>query len=515
MMEAIKKEIDWRIRVFDSLSFPTLVLTPDMIIVSANEGFLKKTGLSHEQVIGRTCQDVFSQYFYSNDLPCLYSSERCPLKQTIDTGKGTSVVRKVQGPNGAEKWEDRVFSPILDKDGKVLYVMESVRDVTRFKNLEKMYSGVQELLHRVVHSSASAIVAANIKGKIVLFNQAAENLFGYAAHEADSINIRDVYPPGMAREIMKMLRDENIGGRGKLHLTQATIIRKNGERIPVEMTAAIIYEDNKEVASMGIFNDLRERLAVEKKLQEAQAQLVQSEKLASLGRLAAGVAHEINNPLTSILLFGNIMLERFEKDNPQAKSLKYVLEDAERCRDIIRGLLAYSRQSSPSKTVFSVNSLVEESFNLIRDQKMFMNVQVIRDMSPDPVLINADKNQLSQVMVNLIINAIDAMENEGILTCRTFVDPKTSMVCIELSDTGCGIPEANLSKVFDPFFTTKEPGKGTGLGLSMAYGIVNENRGRIFIKETGPKGTTFRLELPQAQPEDANEPTSGEIEEIK
>ncbi|MDI6797430.1 MAG: PAS domain S-box protein, partial [Desulfatibacillaceae bacterium] len=472
-------------------------------------------GLTHDQVIGRTCQDVFTQYFYSNELPCLYSHERCPLKQTIETGESTSIIRKVRDANGAEKWEDRVFSPILDKDGNVIYVMESVRDVTRFKNLEKMYSGMQELLHRVVHSSASAIVAANIKGKIILFNQAAENLFGYAANEADSINIRDVYPPGMAKEIMKMLRNEHIGGPGKLHLTQATIIRKNGEKIPVEMTAAIIYEDNQEVASMGIFNDLRERLAVEKKLQEAQAQLMQSEKLASLGRLAAGVAHEINNPLTSILLFGNIMLERLEKDNPQAKSLKYVLEDAQRCRDIIKGLLAYSRQSSPSKTVFAVNSLVEESFNLIRDQKMFMNVQVVRELCQEAIYINADKNQLSQVLINLIINAIDAMENEGELTCRTFVDPKTNKACIEISDTGCGILEANLGKVFDPFFTTKEPGKGTGLGLSMAYGIVNENRGRIFIKETGPKGTTFRLEMPQALPGDDQMPANGKIEEIQ
>jgi PAS domain S-box-containing protein len=513
-MEKIKKEIDWRIRVFDSLSFPTLVLTPDMIIVSANEGFLKKTGLTHEQVIGRTCQEVFSQYFYSNDLPCLYSQERCPLKQTIETGKGTSVIRRIRDAQGAEKWEDRVFSPILDKDGKVLYVMESVRDATRFKNLEKMYSGVQELLHKVVHSSASAIVAADIKGKIILFNQAAENLFGYWAEEADSINIRDVYPPGMAREIMKMLRNEHIGGPGKLHLTQATIIRKNGEKIPVEMTAAIIYEDNQEVASMGIFNDLREKLAVEKKLQETQAQLMQSEKLASLGRLAAGVAHEINNPLTSILLFGNIMLERFEKDDPQAKSLQYVLEDAQRCRDIIKGLLAYSRQSSPSKKVFAVNSLVEESFNLIRDQKMFMNVQVVKDLCPDAIFINADKNQLSQVLVNLIINAIDAMDNEGILTCRTFADPKTNMACIEISDTGCGILEVNLSKVFDPLFTTKEPGKGTGLGLSMAYGIVNENHGRIYIKESSPKGTTFRLEMPQAPPTEGQEAVNGNIEEI-
>jgi signal transduction histidine kinase len=262
------------------------------------------------------------------------------------------------------------------------------------------------------------------------------------------------------------------------------------------MTAAIIYEEGKESATAAIFNDLREKLAVEQKLKEAQAQVVQSEKMASLGRLAAGVAHEINNPLTSILMYGNIMREKLETNSPNKKNLNYILEDAERCKEIVKNLLAYSRQTSPKREVFLINALVNESLGLIRDQKLFMHVEVIKDLTDNLIYIDADKSQLSQVVINLIINAMDAMEGHGTLTLRTYGEVRTGKAYVEVSDTGCGIAEENLNKVFDPFFTTKAPGKGTGLGLSMAYGVLEENRGRIKVKETGPQGTTIVMELP-------------------
>ena len=268
------------------------------------------------------------------------------------------------------------------------------------------------------------------------------------------------------------------------------------------MTATIIYEDGKEVATTGIFYDLREKIAGEKKLKEALIQINRSEKMASLGQLAAGVAHEINNPLTGILLYANLALERLDKADPLRKYLETVLDDAERCKDIVKHLLAYSRQQSPVKEIFQVNSLIEESLSLIRDQKRFLNIKLVREMSNDMLLIRADKNQLSQVIINLVMNAVDAMERKGTLAFRTFFSKPNDKVCIEISDTGCGIPEEDLSKVFDPFFTTKGLEKGTGLGLSTSYGIVEENGGRISIKETGPMGTTFLIELPLYQPKE-------------
>jgi two-component system, NtrC family, sensor kinase len=496
-MVLIEKDFDWRLRVFDSMSFPTLILKSDKTIIAANEIFLKQIDQRLSQVVGKTCKEIFRQHFPYQHFSC--TDKQCPLQKTIKYKTGQSVLLKIKDPDGKERWEDRVFSPILGDDGEVKYVIESFRDVTRVKTLEKMYSGVWELIDKVVQSSVQAIIAADRSGTIILMNHAAEELFGYSVTDARTFNIEDFYPQGTAREIMKKLRDESFGGRGKLPLTSVNIVTQNGVEVPVEMTAAIIYEDEKEAATAAIFNDLREKQAVEKKLMETQSQLVQSEKMASLGRLAAGVAHEINNPLTSILLYGNMMQEKLETGHPLSKNLDYVLEDAGRCKEIVKNLLAYSRQTNPSKKIFQLNKLVEESMRLIHDQKRFMNVKVVKELSADPIFINADMNQLCQIVINLIINALDAMEGTGTLTFRVYQGKEREKAFLEVIDTGSGIPEENISKIFDPFFTTKELGKGTGLGLSMAYGIMEENQGRIFVKKTGPEGTTIMLELPSAR----------------
>jgi two-component system NtrC family sensor kinase len=493
-MNAIPPEIDWRLRVFDSLSFPTLILKPDRTIVAANLKLLDTFGLTRKDIVGKSCREFFQTMAGDSDLPC--AGDACPLDQTLAEGEGHSMLRRVQKKDTGTQWEDRVFSPILDQEGRVVYVIESIRDVTRTKILEKSLHGVRELLTRVLLSSPSAIVAADRDGRILLMNPAAEELFKYSIEPGERVDVGGLYPPGVARDIMKKLRSDDYGGRGKLPVTQVDIITAHKERIPVEMTAAIIYENGQETATMGIYNDLRERLSVSNNLEEARAQLVQAEKLASLGQLAAGVAHEINNPLTGILMYANLMKEKLAEGHELRGGLDYILEDVGRCRDIVKNLLAYSRQSSTSRERFRLNALIEESFLLIRDQKLFINVRVSKFLSSDALVVKADRKKMSQVIINLIINALDAMDKKGVLTLRTYLDEKPAKACLEISDTGPGIPKEHLSRVFDPFFTTKDPGKGTGLGLSTAYGIVKDNQGEILVKETGPAGTTFLVQLP-------------------
>jgi len=488
-------ENSWRLRVFESLSFPTRVLEADGTIIAVNQVFLDRYQETNADVIGSTCTRVNQRHFPKRTFPCGNKSE-CPLCRVIEHRTGQSVLLHTVDDEGNHHWEDRVFSPILGDDGEVAYVIESIRDVTDVKRLEKMYSDMRELIDNVVQSSVSAIIAANRTGDIILANESAQELFGYPGDEIRAVHIEDFYPPRVARDIMKMLRDEKLGGRGKLPITQVEIITKHGERIPVEMTAAIIYEGEEEVATAGIFNDLRDKLAVEQKLLESQVKIGQAEKMASLGRLAAGVAHEINNPLTSILMYGGIMREKLETEHPLSQNLDYVLEDAERCKSIVKNLLAYSRQSSPSKEVFPLNALVTESLRLLHDQRLFQNVEIVTELIDYEVLLKADKNQLCQVVINLILNSVDAMEEEGRLILKTALSPDRKMARLSVIDSGPGIPAKDVSKVFDPFFTTKEPGKGTGLGLSMAYGVLEENQGWIYVEKSGSDGTTISFEVP-------------------
>ena len=494
----MKTPKDWKTELFDCLSIPTLIFKPDKIIVDVNANFLEKFGVHKKDVVGETCHD----FFYHSREPC--PLESCAIAKVLADRHGHSVLKYVTTKAGMEKWDNRVFSPVMDEAGEVQYVVECIYDITQNKMLERELSGAKDFTQKLIESSTTAIIAADIRGKILSMNPAAEELTGYSLREAhEGITTEALYLPGQARHVMRILRDESIGGKGKLHLSRFTIISARGEEIPVDLTAAIIYEGDQEAATVGLFNDLREKLKHEQAMREMTTRLSRAEKMASLGQLAAGVSHEINNPLTGILFYANLLLETLEKDDPRRRSLTCIYEDARRCGKIIKNLLAYSRQETPSKEILHVNTLLEHSLDLIRDTKFFVGILIRKELSEDMMLTEGDRDQLAQVIVNLVMNAVDAMDQKGILTLRTYRDNPARKVYLEVSDTGCGIPQRNISLIFDPFFTTKAPGKGTGLGLSTAYGILKESGGSIWVKETSNRGTTFVVELPLYQPSSA------------
>ncbi|MEM5790106.1 MAG: PAS domain S-box protein, partial [Syntrophobacteraceae bacterium] len=473
----------WKLSVFDCLSLPAIILEPDKTIVDANAHFLKTFDVKKEDVVGKACHD----FFYRSLDPCALDS--CALAKVLRDRRGHSSLRQVLTDSGEEKWDNRVFSPILDESGQVRYIVECFHDFTPIKILQRELSGAREFTQKVIQSSTAAMIAADPKGRILMMNPAAEELTGYSVQEAqEKITIKDLHPPRQAHEIMRKLRDEQIGGKGKLPCTRLNIVDARGDSIPVEMTAAIIYEGDKEVATMGVFNDLREKIEHEEKMHEMLIRISRAEKMSSLGQLAAGVAHEINNPLTGIIFYASLVLDTFERNDPRRKKMECIREDAKRCGKIVKSLLAYSRQSSPSDEILHINTLLEHSLSLVRDSKVFIDIHIVKKLSEEMMLIRGDRDQLGQVIFNLVINAVDAMDQKGTLTLHTYRDKPSKKVYLEVSDTGCGISRENLSLIWDPFFTTKGPGKGTGLGLSTAYGILKENGGRIWVKETSEKG---------------------------
>ena len=233
----------------------------------------------------------------------------------------------------------------------------------------------------------------------------------------------------------------------------------------------------------------------ERQLREAtRKQIGQSEKLASIGRLAAGIAHEINNPLTGVLTYAHMLKKKPDQDSRQQEDLDVIIHETTRVRDIVRGLLDFARQSPAAMASLDVNDVIRQTMLLLRNQKEFRKVAIREELANDLPMIRGDKNQLQQVFLNLALNACEAMPAGGTLTVATAAEG--GGVVISMEDTGCGIKKEDLGNIFDPFYTTKPVGKGTGLGLSVSYGIVEQHGGRIEVESQVNVGTTFTVSLP-------------------
>ena len=233
-----------------------------------------------------------------------------------------------------------------------------------------------------------------------------------------------------------------------------------------------------------------------KELTEMQAHLLQSEKLASLGKLAAGIAHEINNPLGGILIYSHLLLEDTSKNSPYYENLKKIVKETSRCKDIVKGLLEFARPKEPETSLTGINDIVDRSLAIIERQALFQNIKIKKFYSSELPKIVADSAQLQQVFTNIILNAAEAMDGNGTLTLRTSLDGGGRYINIQFSDTGHGIKDEDRGKLFDPFFTTKEVGKGTGLGLAISYSIIQKHQGTIEVASQAGQGATFTVKLP-------------------
>ena len=229
-----------------------------------------------------------------------------------------------------------------------------------------------------------------------------------------------------------------------------------------------------------------------------QARVAQSERLASLGILAAGVAHEINNPLGAVMALTALTLEDLKEDDPNRENLQEVVRQSERCRDIVKGLLQFSRHSKVNPELADLNKILQNTLSLVTKQAQFLNITVAVNYDPQLPPVMADKSELEEVFMNILINAAQAMQERGTITITTRHSAADNSVEVLISDTGCGVPPDKIDKLFHPFFTTKESGQGTGLGLSIAYGIITSHHGSISVESEVGKGSTFKIRLPIA-----------------
>jgi len=261
------------------------------------------------------------------------------------------------------------------------------------------------------------------------------------------------------------------------------------------LSAASIYDANKnEIATVGSFVDLRERLEMERALRRTQEQLLQSEKLAAMGRLTSQIAHELNNPLYGIMNTLELLKTEVSPQSKRRKILEMALSETVRLSDLLRKMLSFSKPDQEQRQPVDINTVIDEILLLHEKQLKENDIHLISTFADGLGRVNASKDQLRQVFLNIVANARDAMINGGTLTVATRGEDEN--VIIEIKDTGIGIKEEHLDKIFDSFFTTKGEVKGVGLGLSVCYGFIKDHGGDIVVKSREGTGTTFVITLP-------------------
>ena len=277
------------------------------------------------------------------------------------------------------------------------------------------------------------------------------------------------------------------------------LVSANEEVATGNLDTSVNIRTNDELQYLGdSFNEMVSALRKrDEQLREfATQKIMESERLALIGQLSANVAHELNNPLQGIVTYSHLLLESDAREEPTKAYVEKIVSQANRSRDIIRGLLDFSRQRTPDKTLCKVNRILDECISLVENQALFINIHIVKRFQPDLPMIVIDPSQIERVFMNILINAAEAMEGEGILTIATNYVADDETIEIALSDTGHGINEEHIEKIFDPFFTTKDVGHGTGLGLAISYGIVKRHKGAITVESELEKGTTFTVKLP-------------------
>ena len=322
-------------------------------------------------------------------------------------------------------------------------------------------------------------------GAILRANREAEKITGFSAEELKGQPIWELHPTDEREELRRLCRDTN--SHGYLSREDLRLMTKQGGEVPVSVYFGTI-EHRGERSIQGIYYDVSDRKRLE-------SQLIQSEKMAAIGQLAAGIAHEIRNPLGIIMNALYDLSEILPTDNPEVREdLQIAKDEIIRAQEIITNLLEFSRESGAEMEEISLNDLLRKTLQLMQKYLQTNNVKVVTAFGKVGSCL-ANQNALRQVFLNLITNAVQAMPQGGELRLRTQRKANRN-VLIEFSDTGVGIPERHLHSIFNPFFTTKEPGQGTGLGLSVVHSIIKRYQGNITVQSKPQVGTTFLIELP-------------------
>jgi len=449
-----------------------------------NPQIMEVTGLNQDQLLAR------------NALSLVHPEDRAMVRE--------NAIKMLKGER-LEPYEFRV----CDKAGNIKVVMEAVApviykgkqatlgnfmDITEHKQVEEALRESREQLRKMFESVTDGISVIDLNGVITEVNQrmvaihefsSKDELLGRSAFELVAPRDHERIATNM-REAIK---------QGRIRSMEYTLLKANGTEFPGELSTNVLKNASGNPAGhITIVRDITERKGM-------QEQLMLTDRLASIGELASGIAHELNNPLTSIIGFSQLLMEKKDTADDVKEDLGLVHSEAQRAAGIVKNLLTFARKHAPVKQLSQINGIIEDVLRLRAYEQKVSNIEVIKQFDPKLPQIMIDHFQIRQVFLNLIINAEYFMaeaHNRGTLTITTKRSDNIAMISI--ADDGPGISKENLSRIFSPFYTTKEVGKGTGLGLSICHGIVAEHSGNIYVRSQLGKGATFVVELPISSP---------------
>jgi two-component system, NtrC family, sensor kinase len=369
------------------------------------------------------------------------------------------------------------------------YLAVAVDNAQLYSSLEQkaeLIERLKDFSENIVDSMSVGVLAVDFEGHIEFWNSQLERSIGVRRADAIGRTIEEILPADLAAEIVARSEEERVTNLYKFPLRN-----RDGRTFVVNVSIApLAGKLGERIGRLILVDDITQRMQLEE-------QLLQTEKLTSLGLLAAGVAHEVNTPLAVISNYIQMLAKQLPANDPRHKLTEKIVKQTFRASEIVNNLLSFSRTGGTEFKEVNLDQVIEETLTLVAHPFRAANVQVIKNLSPDLPSILGSSNRLQQVFLNLFLNARDAMPSGGMLEVRSFAN--NGSVEVEVTDTGLGIQREDLARVFDPFFTTKATGRGTGLGLSVSYGIIKEHAGKVEVRSTPGKGTSFRLEFPAAR----------------
>jgi PAS domain S-box-containing protein len=493
--------------------YAIFMLDPEGVIETWNPGAQRNKGYTADEIIGQH----FSVFYPPQDIASEKPARE--LKQALEAGRFEEEGWRIR-KDGSQFWANIIITPVYDETHTLQGFATITRDFTVRRQVDLALRQSEERFRMLVQAVKDyAIFMLDPKGSVVSWNEGAERAKGYKASEIIGQNFSKFYTPedrasGVPEELIA-----RAGEQGRLEV-EGWRVRKDGSRFWADVTlTAIRDEAGKLLGFSKVTRDVTEQRQAEETLRSKQAEINQLQKMEALGRLAGGIAHDFNNLLAGILGCSEAIKLAFTADNPAREDVEIIEKACDHGRQLVQQLMAFSRRQVAAPKVVQLNEIIQSVTPLLQ-RAMSASIDIHLELDPNLTTIKMDVSQLEQILMNIALNARDAMPANGRLIIRTAnvwldetsaVDGLPDRPCkaVELSirDTGTGMSKDVLEKIFEPFYTTKSPGKGTGLGLSTVYGIIQQNKGGISVYSVPGMGTTFKIFLPVQGP-GAGGPTS-------